>query len=89
MNPSVRRRIRLVTGLVLFGYVIMHLLNLSLGLLSLEAMDAARPYILAPWQNPLGLLALYGSVMSHVVLGLESLYRRRTLRMTGFDALQF
>lgn len=61
MRSSLIRKIRLVSGLIIFAYVSGHLLNLALGLWSLKAMDAARPMFLAPWQNPIGMILLYGS----------------------------
>lgn len=82
------RSIRLVTGLVLFAWVATHLLNLAVGLVSLETMDAWRRVFLAPWQNPAGLAALYGSALVHMLLGFHALYRRRTLRMSGFESVQ-
>ena len=88
MNTTLIRRLRLVTGLVLLVYVTAHLTNLALGLGSLELMDAARPVFMAPWQNPIGLLLLYGSLLLHMSLGLVALYARRTLRMSPFDAMQ-
>jgi adenylate cyclase len=88
MDNRLPRRIRLVTGLVLFAYVISHLANLALGLHSLDLMDRWRPLLIAPWQNPVGTVALYGSLMAHLALGLHVLYRRRTLRMSRFDAVQ-
>ena len=88
MNTTLTRRIRLVSGLVLLAYVTSHLANLALGLASLETMDAARPLFMAIWQNPLGLLVLYGSLIGHMLLGLVALYARRTLRMAPFDAMQ-
>jgi adenylate cyclase len=67
------RRLRLGTGLVLFTYVTTHLLNHALGLVSLAAMDAARPWFLALWRNPAGTLLLYGSLLTHLALALWSL----------------
>ncbi|MGI9331717.1 MAG: 2Fe-2S iron-sulfur cluster-binding protein [Gammaproteobacteria bacterium] len=82
------RKIRLVSGCVLFAYVLGHLCNLALGLHSLAVMDAARPFFMAPWVNPVGLFVLYGAVLVHMTFGLEALFRRRTLRMTGYDGVQ-
>jgi adenylate cyclase len=82
------RRLRLGTGLVLFTYVTTHLLNHALGLVSLAAMDAARPWFLALWRNPAGTLLLYGSLLTHLALALWSLYRRRHLRMPAWEASQ-
>lgn len=88
MNTTLIRRIRLVTGLVLLVYVVSHLANLSLGLMSLETMDAARPIFMYVWHTPIGLFALYGSLLGHMLLGLVALYARRTLRMSPFDTMQ-
>ena len=40
------KRIRLVSGIILFAFLTCHLLNLSFGLQSLEALDDARRYFL-------------------------------------------
>jgi len=85
--PSARR-VRLWSGLVLFAYVTMHLANHSLGLVSLDAMEAGRVYFLALWRNPLLSLLLYGSLVTHVMLAFWALYQRRTLRMPLWEAAQ-
>ena len=82
------RRLRLATGLVLFTFLTTHLTNHALGLISLEAMEAGRLWFLALWRNPVGTLALYGSLVTHFALALVSLYRRRHLRMPAWEALQ-
>src|SRR5207302_6299413 len=84
--PSARR-IRLWSGLVLFAYVTMHLANHSLGLVSLDAMEAGRVYFLALWRNPLLSLLLYGSLVTHVVLAFWALYQRR-MRMPLWEPAQ-
>ena len=72
------RRVRLISGCVLFAYVATHLANHSLGLISLAAMEAGREWFLALWRNPLGTAALYGALSVHFALGLWALYRRRS-----------
>jgi adenylate cyclase len=86
MSPT--RRLRLLTGLVLFAYVTTHLANHSLGLVSLGAMEAGRVWFLALWRNPVGSLLLYGSLVTHVALAFWALYERRTLRMPAWEAAQ-
>jgi adenylate cyclase len=81
-------RLRLWSGLVLFTYLATHLSNHALGLVSIEAMEAGRRVFLALWRHPLATLALYGSLVVHVTLAFRSLYRRRTLRMPAWEALQ-
>jgi len=82
------RRVRLVTGLVLFAYVTTHLFNHALGLVSVAAMDAGRDWFLLLWRNPVGTAALYGSMLAHLALALWALYQRRSLRMPVIEAVQ-
>jgi adenylate cyclase len=82
------RRARLASGLVLFTYVATHLANHALGLVSLAAMEAGRPWFLALWRSAPGSAVLYGAVATHVALAFWSLYRRRTLRMPAWEAWQ-
>lgn len=81
-------RLRLVTGLVLFSFLLTHFLNHALGLISLDAMEGGRRLFLALWRNPVGTVALYGALLTHFGLALWSVFRRRTLRMAGWEAAQ-
>ena len=78
------RRIRLVTGLILFFYVTTHLLNHTLGLISYGAMEDGRVWFIALWRNPVGTVALYGAMMIHFMLALWALYDRRRLKFMNF-----
>jgi adenylate cyclase len=82
------RRTRIVTGLVLFTYLTTHLLNHSLGLISLDTMEAGREWFLTLWRNPLSSALLYGSLLTHFTLALYALYQRRHLRIPFWEALQ-
>lgn len=82
------RRLRLWSGLIIACWVVSHLLNLSLGVLSLDAMEAFRVKNALLWQHPAGTLALYGALALHFGLALRSLYRRRTLKMPLWEAAQ-
>src|SRR4030095_298978 len=86
-NMNVRRT-RIVTGLILLTYLSTHLLNHSLGLISLDAMEAGRVWFLALWRNPLGTTALYGALLTHFGLALWAIYQRHHLRMRLWEALQ-
>jgi adenylate cyclase len=81
-------RLKLYSGLVLMTFVVMHLSNLCLALISLETAELAKPFFMAPWHNPVGLLALYGSLLTHAALALRALYHRRTLRMPAREWFQ-
>ena len=82
------RRLRLITGSVLFTYLATHLLNHALGLISLDAMEAGRIGFLALWRNPVGTTVFYGSLLVHFGLALWALYQRHHLRMPFWEALQ-
>ena len=82
------RRTRLATGLILLTYLSTHLINHSLGLISLQAMETGRIWFLALWRNPVGTVLLYGSLLTHFSLALWSLYQRRHLRIPLWEALQ-
>ncbi len=83
------RGLRLGTGLILFAYVVTHLINHALGLISLEAMEMGREYFLLLWRNFVGSTLLIGSLLAHMMLALHAVYRRRRLKMSTGEALQF
>ena len=82
------RPVRLWCGLILFGYLVTHFTNHALGLISLKTMEAGRIWFLTLWRNPIAETALFGALLVHWWLGLWLIYRRRTLRMPAWEALQ-
>jgi adenylate cyclase len=82
------RHVRLATGLVLFAYVLTHLLNHACGLLGLSAMEAGRKLFIAAWRSPVSAAALYASLATHLALALWSLFQRRQLRIPLWEAAQ-
>ncbi len=82
------RRARIASGLVLFTFVATHLVNHSLGLISLAAMEAGRWAFLALWRNPVGTALLAGAVTVHIALAAWSIYLRRQFRMPPWEAIQ-
>ncbi len=82
------RDLRLASGLVLFTYVAVHLLNHALGLVSVSLADRGLGMALRVWHSAPGTLLLYGAAAVHVVLALQAIYQRRTLRMAPLDALR-
>ncbi len=82
------RRLHLITGLILFGFLLTHLLNHALGLISLDALEAGRRVFLLIWRNlPMSVL-LYGAIAIHMALAYRALYRRRRLNMPAWEAAQ-
>ncbi len=86
--PIFRRAIRIWSGLFLLAFVTSHLINLSLGLISIEAMDSARPYLSGFWTGPFTGILLSASLISHFFLGLWAVYVRPTLRTNTQDIVQ-
>ncbi len=87
-SPLTLRRLRLASGLILFGYVLTHLSNHALGNISLDAMEDGLSLASALWLNPLGLTLLYGALLVHLLLGLQALYAARFFHWRASEALQ-
>lgn len=89
MNADIAlRTVRLACGLVLMTFVAGHLSNLILGIHSLAAMEAARPYLMGPWRSGPGILLLAGAALIHIALGLYAIAARRSLAMSRTDVVQ-
>jgi adenylate cyclase len=83
------RRLRLVSGLVLFTYVLTHLLNMVLGLVSFPVLEAGRQLFLDFWRPLLPSLLLYGSLLVHLTLAFYAIFRRESLAMPPVEALRY
>ena len=86
-QPS-RRDLRLCSGVILFIYVAVHLVNHALGLISIAAAERGLRVAVAVWQSPPGTLVLYGAAGTHIALAFLALYQRRTLRMPPLELLR-
>lgn len=86
-NP-IWRRARLLSGLLLMLFVTMHLTNLSIGIVSVDAMERWRSVLLAPWQLGPAQALLLAAALVHMLLGLLTLAGRRTLRLSRADWVQ-
>lgn len=84
----IMRRVRLISGLILLLFVAGHLVNLALGLVSIDAMERWRDVLLRPWQTNLGQTLLLAAAIVHAGLGLASLASRHSLAMSRTDRVQ-
>lgn len=89
LNESLINRTRMTTGLIMFSYVLGHLLDHANGVVSVGAMQAWLHYMILIWSNPIGETVLYGALTIHIALALRSLWLRRSLRMPAMEAAQF
>jgi len=80
--------LRSATGLIIGLYLTMHLSNHSLGLISVRAQEAVRPWVMALWHSPPGQVLLYGSLSTHAAIALIILFRRRHYYMPAWEAIQ-
>ena len=87
-SRSVVRTLRSVTGTVLAVYIGTHFVNHSLGVISIDAQDALLEVLAPIWQSAPGTLLLYGSLITHALLGLYALWLRKTLRMPTWELAQ-
>ena len=85
MSQNLIVQLRLYSGLVLFAYVVGHLINHAFGLISLAAMDAGLAYSIGPWRTLPGTVLLAGATVVHVLAALWVLYQRRNLRMARWQ----
>jgi len=83
------RRLRLISGLVLFIYVLTHLLNLTLGLVSFPALEAGRGIFLGFWRPLPASLLLYTALLLHLALAYYAIFRRDSLVMPPLEAVRY
>ena len=82
-------RLRMSSGLVLFAYVVTHLVNHSLGIVSLAAMEAMLGWVHPVWTSILRTIAIYGAFLVHLAVAFFALWERRTLKLRLLEALQY
>lgn len=79
----------MASGLVLFTYVVTHLVNHSLGIVSIAAMEAMLGWVRPVWTSIPGTLAIYGAFFVHLALAFFALWERRTLKLPPSEAVQY
>ncbi|MDB5666408.1 2Fe-2S iron-sulfur cluster-binding protein, partial [Cypionkella sp.] len=87
LRPSLTQ-LRLWSGLVLFAFATAHLCNHALGLISLEAMQAAQDMRLALTRSLLGTVVLCTAALLHFCLGLWQFVKLRMWRLGIRGAVQ-
>ncbi|WP_026035321.1 adenylate/guanylate cyclase domain-containing protein [Cupriavidus sp. BIS7] len=88
LRPTGVRSVRLGSGLVLFTYIGTHLLNHSLGNISLAWLERDLLVQKFIWQGWIGTSVLYSALATHSFLGLWALYERRSLHWTPGEVAQ-
>src|SRR3984893_5864194 len=83
------RRVRMPSGLVGSLLLMKHLVNHSLGIVSLGAMEAMLTWVHPIWTSVPGTLAIYGAFLVHVALAFFALWERRLLQLRPLEGLQY
>lgn len=81
-------RLRLISGFVLFIFVLGHFSNHALGLVSLELMNNTLAYTVEPWRTIPSTVLILASLSIHAGLAVWALYARRSLRMKTWEVFQ-
>ncbi len=82
------RNLRWASGLTLWTYVALHLINHAAGLVSLEAAEGLRQAVHGLWRTPPGTVVLYGALAVHGAMALAAVWQRRSLRMPAVEAVR-
>jgi adenylate cyclase len=82
------RRARSASGVILFVFVLTHLLNHALVLVSLATAETGQEWFFELWRHGVGTLVLYGAFLTHVTVNLVGLYRRQSWQMPGWQIAQ-
>jgi len=82
------QQVRLIAGLVLFTFVSTHFLNHALGNISFAWMQWGQDVRYEVWHSKVGGYVFYGALITHVLLALIKIARRRTWRMPIWEAGQ-
>ena len=81
-------RLRLISGLVLFVFVLGHFMNHALGIISVKAMNTGLAYTVEPWRTTTGTIIFLAALVVHAALAIRALYARKTFRMRGSELAQ-
>jgi adenylate cyclase len=87
-RTGVVRRLRLLSGLVMFAYIAVHLVNHALGIISLELAESGLRIEMAFWRSAVPTLLLYGAAAMHFSLALWILYSRREWKLPWIEILR-
>jgi adenylate cyclase len=77
--PQILARLRLASGLVLFTYVTIHLINHVAGIHSVAAMETGAIWVVRVLHWPPVTWLLYAALLTHFLLALWAIFNRRRL----------
>ena len=82
--------VRLVSGLIIMVYCFGHMINHSLGIISVESMDKFLEYFMIFWRAPVVYYLMPISILIHALAALFTFLHRRSMRgLTRAEITQF
>jgi adenylate cyclase len=88
ISTVVKSKVHIVSGLVLAVFLASHFTNHALGIVSIDLMERGRAGFNVVWRSIPGTVLLYFALLAHVLLALDALWRRRSLRMPVSEAMK-
>jgi adenylate cyclase len=85
---DILQRLRLISGLILFAFVLTHFLNHALGLFSVDWMQSVQQWRWAVTRSWPGTIILLGALLTHIGLALYKLAARTNFRLPRWEAVQ-
>ena len=82
------QKARLISGLILFAFVLTHFVNHAVGLISIEAMHDVQRLRWLVTRSTLGSIVLGAALVTHVALTLYKFATRATLKLKPWEAIQ-
>ncbi len=83
--PSVRAALRLSSALVMLTFVVCHLINHSLLLVSIKVANGARPVLVGLWDTKAGIYLLLLAAVTHYTNALWAIFQRRHFRLSRWE----
>lgn len=83
-----RRQLRLVSGLVLLSYMVVHLGNHALGLLSFDAAERMLAFWVSVWHSRPGTALLYGAAAIHVLLAFVAVHEKAQRKLPPIELVR-
>ncbi|WP_163833586.1 adenylate/guanylate cyclase domain-containing protein [Spartinivicinus ruber] len=81
-------KLRLISGLILFSFVLTHLLNHAAGIISFQMQNQWQQWLLGPWQAGIGNILLISSLIIHALNAVYSIYQHNSLKLAKWQKTQ-
>ncbi|MCX4029344.1 2Fe-2S iron-sulfur cluster binding domain-containing protein [Endozoicomonas sp. SM1973] len=81
-------KLRIISGLTLFAFVLTHLLNHAAGIISFQTQNQWQQWLLGPWQTDIGKVILLSAFVIHALNAVYSIYQHNSLKLAKWQLAQ-